>query len=327
MEEIINVAFCCDDKFADKMVVTMLSVAENTKNKVAFYVVNCGISNKNKDLANSLKLRYENIADIVFKEPVKSEVLENFKNVSQWPISVFYSLTIPMLFQKLTRIIYLDCDVIVCCDISELWAVDLHNKPIGIVEDEGTFNDAKFFIELKRKHEIFLPKDRKYFYSGLLVIDAQKFFEHKIFERIIEFVSKRIKPLPCPEQDAMNSILTCDEIQALNPRFNFTPFTGLAKKIFKIINEKPAIVHYTLHKPWEFNVLTVNIVHMLFIDRYFTKFIKLYWKYSDKINKNGFSSKKFSGTLKYFYKKILYPIEYFIRRQIRDNIIKIFTKK
>ena len=173
MSDTINICFVFDEKFVDLFKVSILSIAKNTNSTLSVYIIDCGISKDGKSSIVELTNRLKNIESITFGIPARISEIENFKIPAYFSSSVFYRLAIPKTFPELQRAIYLDCDIIAIRDIRELWNEDLHGRPIGIVEEKGTF----FLPDWEEKHKniINAPSDHTCIYSGVLLIDCTKF--------------------------------------------------------------------------------------------------------------------------------------------------------
>ncbi|MDR2628414.1 MAG: glycosyltransferase family 8 protein [Puniceicoccales bacterium] len=320
MDETIDIAFVFDDKFSDLFKVTIYSIAKNTKSNLAVHIVDCGISEENKNLIRKFTSKFKNISSIEFKVPERIEVLENFPTGARFNSVVFYRLAIPKVFPELSRVIYLDCDTIAVGDISELWHEDLNGRPFGAVEEDGNFSDEK--LRANKLAYLKFPEENRYYNSGVLLIDSKKFEESQIFERVIGQIKETKIFFPCPEQDAMNICLRNDEHLALSPKYNFMPFTPSSKKCFRKI-KNPTIMHYAYIKPWKMNRTTVKLFHFLGFCRYSTSMLLKFWHYADRLGDISPSNKNPLSTLKFFYKRLFQPTERFLRTVFLKNIANI----
>ncbi|MDR1413846.1 MAG: glycosyltransferase family 8 protein [Puniceicoccales bacterium] len=320
MTDSINIAFVFDDKYSDLFRIAAYSIAQNTTSQLAVYVIDCGISETNKRKIFQLREKCKNILSIKIDAPERVDVLENFPTEARFNSVVFYRLAIPKIFPELERVIYLDSDIVACGDIAELWKEDLKGCPFGAVEEYGNFFGEK--IRADKLAYLKFPKENRYYNSGVLLMDPKKFEESQIFERVIEQVKKTKIFLHYPEQDAMNMCLRNDEHLPLHPKYNFMPFFLLAKKCFRDIGGKVVLLEYACVKPWEMNRTTVKIFHKLGLCRYSTSMLLKFWHYADKFEDLNLSNKNPFPTLKFFYKRLLQPLE----RLLLKPILKIRAK-
>ncbi|MDR1233113.1 MAG: glycosyltransferase family 8 protein [Puniceicoccales bacterium] len=312
MDETIDIAFVFDDKFSDLFKVAIYSITKNTKSNLAVHIVDCGISEGNKDLIQKFTSEFKNISSIEFKIPERVEVFENYTIPVHFSAAIFYRLAIPKVFSELDRVIYLDCDTIAVGDISELWNEDLNGRPFGAIEEDGNFFNAK--TKWRRMKEINFPENKHYYNSGVLLIDTHKFEDNKIFERVIGFVKNTDLQLSCPEQDAMNLCLADDEHMTLSPKYNFIPFAFSSAECLKKIKE-PIIMHYAGRKPWEMNKKVIGLAALCSMKKYHMSMMLKYWEYADYVDKKKFSNGNIFHTLKFLYKCLFQPIEQFISRK------------
>ena len=306
MNQPINLCFVFDEKFADFFKVALLSIDSNTSSELAVYVVDCGISEKKLIELEQFVSTLENVVLLKFGRPKREQVFEDFSMEERFSSAVFYRLAIPKIFPELERVIYLDCDIIANDDIIKLWNEDLAGCPFGAVEEEGNLFSQS--AHRKHKEKFNIPADHKYFNSGVLLIDCKKFEQSRVYERVLEAIKNADVPFIFPEQDAMNFCLNNDEHYSLSPKYNFCPFTPLAKDVLRK-EKRLALIEFTCVKPWFFNRKLVRVFARLHICSYTVKFLLLFWKYSDQVDKERYQSKDISYTLKFFYKRLFQPVE------------------
>jgi lipopolysaccharide biosynthesis glycosyltransferase len=282
------------------------SIALNTAANVEIYVVDCGISDRNREKILRLLKKYKNVALIKFATPERVDALEKLPIPQHFSSAVFYRLAIPKIFPELERVIYLDCDTLVDGDISALWNEDLNGRPFGAVEEDGNFfrNGTK----LRMQKELGLSSGKNYYNAGVLLIGCAEFEKAKIFERVIYQVENTNVPLVCPEQDAMNICLENSEHVALSPRYNFIPFTPLGKSCYGK-TASPIIIHYASTKPWEINRVLVKFLGRCGLFAFSTKILLKFWEYADGVGFVASKTNDLGNGVKFFYKRMFQPLE------------------
>ncbi|MDR0693071.1 MAG: glycosyltransferase family 8 protein [Puniceicoccales bacterium] len=322
MDEIINIAFVFDDRFSDLFRVAIYSIAKNTKSNLALHIVDCGISEENKDLIGKFISEFKNISSMEFRVPERLEVFENLSIEPPYNSTVFYRLEIPRIFPALERVIYLDCDIIAIGDIAELWNEDLKGRPFGAIEEVGNFIDSD--TVWRKRMTLGLPLGKRYYNTGVLFFDCGQYQKSKIFERVVEFVKSTRISLPCPEQDAMNICLRNDEHLPLHPKYNFMPFYALSKRCLRVI-KNPVVIHYAAVKVWQLNLnkILIKILYLFGLCRYSLGMILCFWRYSDRVDGEKFSSRSVIPTIKFLY--ILFLTEFYPeklqRKMIRNTTV------
>ncbi|MEL7006872.1 MAG: glycosyltransferase family 8 protein, partial [Bacteroidota bacterium] len=163
-------------------------------------------------------------------------------------IANYFRLLIPDLLPKnLEKVVYLDSDIIVLCSLSELWNVNLNERPLAAVENVGFSDHSRLSI----------PEDRKYFNSGVLVIDVFQWRRKKIHISVLNYIRKNPENILFWDQDGLNALLY-DEWVELDLRWNVQHNIILDdehKDRFSETLENPFIIHFTGSglKPWQHN--------------------------------------------------------------------------
>lgn len=151
------------------------------------------------------------------------------------------------------RVIYLDADITVIGDVSELWRTDLKGAAIGAAVDSYLSLDYDGGPPFHEQWD--LPKG-DYFNAGILLIDLEKVRAGKLFARTIEFVATHDHDLPFNDQDALNYVFAgnwrrLDVIWNLQrPQAVQWQAPTLPKEL-QLGDQRPMIIHYTgPEKPW-----------------------------------------------------------------------------
>ena len=219
------------------------------------------------------EIREENrrkLSDIVDKTP-NAEIIwipfekyrEKLKLNLMWNISIsaYARLFIAeMVPESVKRIIYLDCDMIVCQSLKELWDTDLNGKIIGVVQDT---------VGSRAKEQLNLSSNERYFNSGMLLIDLDAWRKRNIGTKCLHFLERYNGQVHHHDQGVLNGVL-CNEKYILPMRYNTITihyFFNL-RQIRKYYNEtakfysleeienskkEPVIIHFTpsfTSRPW-----------------------------------------------------------------------------
>ena len=165
-----------------------------------------------------------------------------------------------MLPEKLTRVLYLDCDIIVKKSIKELWNLDLHGMTIGALMDAF----SKYY-----RINIGLKPDDIMFNSGVMLVDLDLWKKYEIEQKLLDFIIKKNGKIQQGDQGALNAVLS-HETYCFDPYFNSAtifydfsyeemlayrkpPRFYTREQVEKAINE-PRIIHFTTSflskRPW-----------------------------------------------------------------------------
>ncbi|MBB6284936.1 lipopolysaccharide biosynthesis glycosyltransferase [Geobacillus subterraneus] len=155
----------------------------------------------------------------------------------------YYRMIIPdLLDEEVAKALYLDCDIIVRADLTELWDTDIDEYDLAAVDESRVLTKSDRDIRMNR---LSLPLDSYYFNSGVLLINVKRWREKHISSELMEFVKSRGGRLALMDQDALNAVLYNRWLR-LEDKWNFT--TAHSSKHSA---KKAAILHFTgPDKPW-----------------------------------------------------------------------------
>lgn len=198
--EDINVTFICDDNYALGTGVAISSL-KNHRNLTRHYKVFI-IANKVSSV--NLKLLREMNEDSFQVEIIDAERIADYSDFKQIKTAAhvsptaLYKFNIPGIFEHLGKILYLDCDIIVRDDLTELYDTDISGCYAAVCEDIGAETyPAPYNRRLKIKHE-------KYFNSGVMLLNLALLREDHIAEKLIEYKKYGINHYM--DQDAFNVV-------------------------------------------------------------------------------------------------------------------------
>jgi lipopolysaccharide biosynthesis glycosyltransferase len=169
--------------------------------------------------------------------------------------SMYSRLLIPDLSPTLERAVYIDADMLVLDDISELFTFDLDGAIFAAAVDKYT---PTLETGLPYSFETLgLPPNRHYFNSGLLAIDVAAWRAAGISAATADYVRRWDAELRCPDQDGINAV-SGERALALDRRFHFqvsgealgaTASGGDLASAHRD-RRQAAVIHFTGPKPW-----------------------------------------------------------------------------
>lgn len=254
-----DIAICLDNNFLMQAATLLRSISEtNKKHTFTIWLLSENISEENKeclsaDFAGSnLKINFTKI-DI---SSLPSLPLEGKVHLS---IATYYRLMLPWLLpESVTKILYLDCDMIVLNDLAPLFETDLQGVPAGTTLD---MFDADTTINERLDYDT----SAGYMNAGMLLINLPEWRNFKISEKAIDFLRNHPEKCLAHDQDALNHALNGNYVRlsaTYNMQLDF--FTEMNDVILKpesipdIVEslENPAIIHFTgPTKPWKKNCI------------------------------------------------------------------------
>lgn len=226
------------------------------------YILSDGIDADNRARVEQLVAPFDCRLEFIDIAGILEE--HDFPSTDQWPVPAWGRVFIPdLLAQETGNILYLDIDVLVCRDLTELFRTDLTGRAVGVVFENFSKPGSHFNERLD------MPLTcTGYFNSGVLLMNVDFFREHGLVRAVLDYAVSHRAQLTCPDQDALNGAL-CAWTAPLHPRWNW--HDGLTRRILKNDPREqfwrgvtprqaveaaldPGILHYQgVHKPWRYN--------------------------------------------------------------------------
>jgi lipopolysaccharide biosynthesis glycosyltransferase len=244
--------FACDEGYAMPLATALRSIvdANRSNEPLDVYVLSDHFSESiRQKVIDSLPRGSASIHWMA----VDLSLFEEFETLPHISKMTYARLQIPHMFpEKVSRVLYLDADILVLDDLGPLWDTNLKGAVAGAVLDPTM--DA--LIKNRATGTDDVPHVQDYFNAGVLLIDLVRWRKERISEKALEYL--RCHPRSFfADQDALN--VACDgRWTALDPRWNF--FHHWYISILDMIPaERPKIVHFvTSRKPWLAGALSLN---------------------------------------------------------------------
>jgi lipopolysaccharide biosynthesis glycosyltransferase len=205
-------------------------------------VLDGGISQTSRDILE----RFVN----GFGKPVRLELLpideSVFRGATLGPGQshmAYCRILLPHLLD-VSRLIYLDCDVLVFRDLSELFDIELAcGKVIAAVRDSETSSlaeDSRIIADAVK-----VSAEGTYFNSGVMLMNLDELRRQHFFERAVEFLSMWKANYRFHDQSAINFLLQ-EQIEELPEYWNRASWRFDAQQN----NDLNCVLHYTTSAPW-----------------------------------------------------------------------------
>lgn len=260
----IPVVFAADDTYVPMLTTTIFSMLQNASTSYFYDVIvlSNGIAQYNKKVMGDF-LTSEN-AGVRFLEA--SSLVGGYSlstNNEHIGIETYYRFLIQDVLRDYDKVLYLDSDLIVEADISELFSIELGDDLLAAVRDIdflGNLN-IKRGKRIKYNEEVLKMKDPyDYFQAGVLLLNTEEMRkEHPVSEWLSLASNEKYI---YNDQDVLN--YACEgRVLYLDNRWNvMNDCVGRVKNIFSLAPAKvfdeymaarsnPYIIHYAgYEKPW-----------------------------------------------------------------------------
>lgn len=260
----MNIVYSSDENYVQHMAVSIFSLLENNKEikEINVYILSNDISSRSKEeLIRIVEEQFHQNVFFIEFAPFKERL--NLKMEWSISLSAYARLFLPeMLPDNCEKVIYIDCDTVICTSLSELWDTDLKSCLVGGVMDT---------VLPQFKSAVGLKKEDVYINSGVLLIDIKKWRDERTQDEFVHFIETHGGRVSHHDQGTINGVLN-DRILILSPRFNvMTPmFTTRYENLFKLYQisgeyyskdeileakKHPIIVHFVpefVGRAWEY---------------------------------------------------------------------------
>jgi len=240
----IPIFFATNDGYVPYLTVAMTSMLENASKKYFYkmYVLTMGMSEENKKIVS-------NIGDTEFSSVEYVDLNAEMEALqSKMAIRDYYSketycrFFIARLFPQYSKVIYLDADIVVKGDISELYNINLGTNYLGAVHDYSL--DAVPPFAQYVENVLGVPA-KEYFNAGILLINSYLFRKYDIEKQFVDLLNKVTFDI-AQDQDYMN-VICKNHVRLIDWGWNRS-----ADGNPEFGERKAKIIHYNLNfKPWK----------------------------------------------------------------------------
>ena len=245
ISEQINIAFAIDAKYTPHLETLIKSICYYNKN-INFYVLHNDIPH---EWFEGIQCKLEKMGNNLFSIHIYDDVFKDYKTLEHISSSSsYYRLMIPKLINQ-ARVLYLDADIIVNESLSDFYYSDLNGALVGVVKDYGLGEYFPFpYLDAS--------VSKKYFNSGVLLIDCAKWRNEGLVDTLLQTVEEYGDQVLYGDQCILNIVLRekakyysfsenaqVQYIEAIKQQYG----TNQVK-----LDIPPTIIHYAAkHKPWD----------------------------------------------------------------------------
>ena len=255
----IPVCFATDDNYVPFLAVAITSLLDNASKDNFYRIFVLTTHLKQENIDSILKHKTEN-SSIEFISLAKEldKVQNMFHLRDYYSKETYYRIFIPNLFPQYNKVLYLDCDITVLADVSELYNTSIHGYYVAAATEEvmQTFEVFGNYVE---QADGINRKD--YFNAGILLINCRRWRNNLIAERFVDLLN-RYKFRVVQDEDYLN-VLCKSNVKRIHLGWNKTSYKNddFDDKDLKIIHWK------ITWRPWKYK----NVLY----EEYFWKYAKM----------------------------------------------------
>ncbi len=252
----IHIAFNIDHHYVAQCIVTMVSIMENNRNArpLWFHVVEETLSDEQRRRINSFAEKYGH--RVSYYRPA-ADALAGFaiKRFShRITMATYYRcLLSDLLPRSLSRVLYLDCDILVLEPLDEFFDTPLDDAPVAAVADMAC-ND------LSRYDTLHYPAADSYFNAGVLLVNLDYWRSHDVPAACARYYKTHPERILFNDQDLLNSLFHAQK-KFVHIKWNMQDAFYRTRQAFDPVLHRhteadllhPCILHFTNRKPWEWD--------------------------------------------------------------------------
>jgi lipopolysaccharide biosynthesis glycosyltransferase len=217
----MNILLCLDKTLKNQLIGLIYNISKSqiSLEKITIEILYSGLTNKDTvkitSYANSLGLK-------IVMHLVSQDLCRGFPTWGHGSLANYFRLFFTEIIDPTSsRTLYLDLDIVIFDDLTELWEIDLQNQTIGAHGD-----------------------DDKSFNSGIMLIDNDKWLKNDIPTKTRAIINEGKIPLTWWDNDILNHIF-------FQGWLDFGKKWNLMPNRFKSSKTEPVIVHFAgSSKPW-----------------------------------------------------------------------------
>jgi len=191
----INIVFAADDNYAQHLGVAIFSAIENYHDDrpLFFHILDNGIGSENKKRLKAMERQKG--ARLIFYD-IPGSLLADCPEVNHLTKTSYARLLISELLPSdISKVIYLDADIVVLGNIAELYNQDLESYTLGAAADVMAREILRIY---------FYPGLSRYFNAGVLLINLDSWRRLGVKQKSLEFIRHHFNDIIRADQDILN---------------------------------------------------------------------------------------------------------------------------
>ena len=249
----MNVATSLDDNYVKYVYVMLHSLFSNNEDAEIFvYLLQSSLEDESVKQLTSLCEQHNN--HLCLLNVLENEMDSRFLQTDSWPMEACYRLKLfDLLPDDVERLLYLDADIIINQNLSDLYQVELGNKKLAACQDvkirDKTLLDRVNTLRDEAICELIERGD--YFNSGVLLFDVKELRQEYSYQKYLEEAAKISFKIYAPDQDLLNLVHHQDVFWVDENKYDFYPAVQIEEGLdYDYAKENSAIIHFTGRKPW-----------------------------------------------------------------------------
>ncbi len=249
----MNVATALNDAYAPYTYVMLYSLFENNKREeICVYLLGKDLSEESLNTMHSLAEQYSN--EIIYIHMDEDSFDKRLLQNHEWPMETCFRLQLnDVLKDDIDRLIYLDGDMIINGDITELYYMPFDDGKHLIVTHDMTMTPNSDETHGYLHTEVFRKMiwENEYFNAGMILMDFSYLREKYGFNDYISLAKELDFQIFAPDQDLLNYMHQKETQYVDALKYDLFACNAFVYGMdYKKVKESASIIHFVGEKPW-----------------------------------------------------------------------------
>lgn len=248
----LDIIINTDDNYIQHCMAMLCSLYENNKSHtITLHVLKHKLSDICISQIKNLTSKYHNSCIFYTVDENKLEGVQ-FRNKRPLSKAAYYRLLLStVLPPNINKALYLDCDIIVLKDLSEVFELELDNYALAATLDNFPYTN-------QHRLQLHMEADERTFCSGIMLVNLKYWRDNNCEQKLLEYAKRYRKEVHLHDQDVLNYLFK-KKCFLLPPKWNRVAYSHLCTKNaqyrkFDYIEYRkfPMLIHYAdpFLKPW-----------------------------------------------------------------------------
>ena len=244
-KNVIPIFFAIDDVYTSFLAVALRSLLDNASKDYNYCIkiLHTNVTEEHKNQIKKYECENVNIEFVDLNYYIE-KVQKKLYTRDYYTNTTYFRLFLPELYPQYNKVLYLDSDIIVVGDISELYNTDMGTDLIAAAPDDIIQRNKVFqdYAELV----VGVNDYRQYFNAGVLLMNLDELRKFKFQEKFL-YLLEKFKYSVAQDQDYLNRLCK-GRVTLISNSWDVMPYVNgeIEAKDIKLI-------HYNFaYKPWHF---------------------------------------------------------------------------
>ena len=244
-KNVIPIFFAIDDGYIPFLAVAIKSLIENASKEYEYIIKVLHTNVKEKNVRKIKKFETENVnIEFVNLSYYIKKVQDKLYTRDYYTNTTYFRMFLPELYPQYDKVLYLDSDIVVLGDISQLYNTEIGTNLVAAAPDDITQYN-KVFQEYVEK-VVGVVKYQNYFNAGILLMNLDQLRKFNFQDKFL-YLLGTVKFSVAQDQDYLNRLCK-GRVTLINNQWDIMPVINR-----KINKEDIKIIHYNFaYKPWRF---------------------------------------------------------------------------